>query len=274
MKAPAFLEAGRMDELGRLDSPVHRLDPRSKILATAAFLLVVMSWPRHEVAALLPMFAFPWLTGARAGLPASFLLRKVLLAAPFAVAVAIGNPFFDRTPVPVGNGWTIAGGWLSFTSIMLRFVLTMGSALVLVATTGMHPLCAGLERLGMPRVLGTQLLFLHRYLFLIAEEGFRLRRAVALRGSDRLRFTAYASLLGRWLLRAIDRANRVHLAMLARGFDGQVRTSHQTRPGWRDAVFVAAWTAFFVVARWCDLTDLAGAVLPHATAFLPFPAPP
>lgn len=262
MKAPAFLEAGRMDALGRLDSPVHRLDARAKILATAVFVATVMSWPRHELSALLPMFAFPWLTGARAGLPAGFLLRKVLLAAPFAVAVAIGNPLFDRSPVTVAGSWQVAGGWLSFVSVLLRFALTVWAALVLVASTGMHPLCAGMERLGMPRVFATQVLFLHRYLFLVAEEGFRLRRAVALRGAAGIGLATYSSLLGRWLLRAMDRANRVHQAMLARGFDGQVRVLGGGRPGPRDFAFTLGWSAFFLAARRWNLAESLARLLP------------
>ena len=261
MKAPGFLDAGRIDALGRLASPVHRLDARAKILATAVFVVVVMSWPRHEVSALLPMFAFPWLIGARAGLPAAFLLRKILLAAPFAVAVAIANPIFDREPVTVAGSWQVAGGWVSFVSILLRFTLTVWAALVLVATTGMHPLCAGLERLGMPRLFATQLLFLHRYLFLIADEGFRLRRAVNLRGTAKIGLGVYSSLLGRWLLRAMDRATRVHQAMLTRGFDGQVRVLSRTNPGPRDFLFALGWTAFFALARSFNLAELASRLI-------------
>ena len=59
MSWTAAFNAGRMDDLGRLDSGVHRLDARAKILATAVFLVAVMSFPRHEVSALMPLFLFP-----------------------------------------------------------------------------------------------------------------------------------------------------------------------------------------------------------------------
>lgn len=256
MKVPAFPEAGRMDALGRLDSPVHRLDARAKIITTAVFVVVVMSWPRHEVSALLPMFAFPWLSGARAGLPAGFLLRKVLIASPFAVLVAIANPLLDRAPHAVIAGHPIPGGWFSFASIVIRFVLTVWSALVLVASTGVHALCSGMEKLGMPRVFGTQVLFLCRYLFVITEEGLRLRRAVLARGGNTLRLAAYGSLLGGWLLRSMERATRVHHAMCARGFDGHVRVLRATRPGWRDGLFALGWILCFAAARHWNLAAL------------------
>ena len=153
-----------------------------------------------------------------------------------------------------------SGGWLSFASILVRFVLTVWAGLVLVATTGMHPLCAGLERLGMPQLFSTQILFLYRYLFVIAEEGHRLTRAVSVRraGSGGLALSVYGSLLGRWLLRSMDRALRIHQAMSARGFDGQVRILRRSRFGGPEVIFLAICLAYFVLARHWNLADQLG----------------
>ena len=263
MSATAALEAGRMDDLGRLDSAVHRLDARAKILATGAFLVAVMSFPRHEVSALMPFLLFPAGVGLAAGLPAGYLLRKVAIASPFAVMVGIANPFLDHSPAALVAGHVVTGGWLSFTSILVRFTLTVWAGLVLVAATGMHPLCAGLERLGMPRLFSTQILFLYRYLFVIAEEGHRLKRAVAVRrtGEGGVPLSVYGSLLGRWLLRSMDRALRIHQAMRARGFDGQVRVLARGRFGGPEILFLVAWSAFFLVARQWNLADQLGRLM-------------
>lgn len=257
MSWTAALEAGKMDDLGRLDSPVHRLDARAKILVTAAFLVVVMSFPRYEVSALMPLLLFPAGLGLAAGLPAGYLLRKVVIASPFAILVGIANPFLDHTPAAVVAGHVVTGGWLSFASILVRFTLTVWGGLVLVATTGMHPLCAGLERLGMPRLFSVQVLFLYRYLFVIADEGHRLARAVSVRraGERAVGLSIYGSLLGQWLLRSMDRALRIHQAMRARGFDGQVRVLGRGGFGWREGGFVLAWVLFFLLARRWNLAD-------------------
>ncbi len=267
MSWTAAFNAGRLDDLGRLDSGVHRLDARAKILATAAFLVVVMSFPRYEVSALMPLFLFPLGLGMAAGLPAGYLLRKVAVASPFAILVGMANPLLDPAPVVVVAGHGVSGGWLSFVSILARFVLTVWGGLVLVATTGMHPLCAGLERLGMPRLFSVQILFLHRYLFVIADEGVRLARAVAVRGAGRktVPLRVYGSLLGQWLLRSMDRALRIHQAMCARGFDGQVRVLRRGGFGWREGVFVLAWAGFFLLARTWNLSDGLGRIVLHLT---------
>lgn len=256
-----------MEELARLDTPVHRVDARAHAVTTLVFIVFVMSFSRYEVSALTPFFVFPFVLVALGRLPPGFLLRKVLVAAPFALVIGMFNPFLDRQPVAAVGSFALAGGWLSFASIMLRFVLTVSAALVLVACTGMHRLCAGLERMGLPRVFAAQLLFLYRYLFVIADEGARMVRSVSLRASGprSIGLRVYASLLGHLLLRSMARADRVYRAMVARGFDGQIRVLRQSRLRWADLGFVAGWAVFFVVARVWNLADRLGHLLTGAT---------
>ncbi|MCB1071433.1 MAG: cobalt ECF transporter T component CbiQ, partial [Kiritimatiellae bacterium] len=215
-----WIELGQMDELGRLETPVHRLDARAKILATVGFMVVVMSFPRHEISALTPFFLFPFGLIAVGRIPVMPLLRKLLMALPFALVIALFNPFLDRVPMTTVGSYVVTGGWLSFTSILLRFVLTVGAALTLIACTGLYPLAHGLERLGVPRIFVVQLLFLYRYLFVIADAGTSMMRSVAMRSSGKpvLRLRQYGSLVGHLLLRSMARADRVYRSMVARGF--------------------------------------------------------
>jgi cobalt/nickel transport system permease protein len=256
----SLLELGAMDQMARLDTPAHRLDPRAKILATLAFIGVTVSFGRYEVAALLPLLLFPVALLAVGRVPAVFILRKLLFALPFVLFVGLLNPILDREVLlrlgPVG----ISGGWLSFGSILLRSSLTLGTALALVAVTGMPAIGAGLERLGAPRVFVVQLLFLYRYLFLLGEEALRMVRARAQRSFDG-RGTGWrstASLLGHLLLRTLDRAERIYTAMKARGFRGDVRLQAPMRFTPRDLAFTLGWSAFFVAARLWNLPHLIG----------------
>ncbi len=100
-----------------------------------------------------------------------------------------------------------------------------------------------------------QLLFMHRYLFVLAAEALRMSRAQQLRAVSgrRMGLTLYAALTGPLLLRAVDRARRVHQAMLARGFDGELRLARPMHWQRRDSLFVAGWCAAFLVARLVDL---------------------
>lgn len=240
-----------------------RFDPRAKILATLAFIIAVVSFDRYTVAALLPFALFPVALAVLGEVPLHLIVRKLLLAAPFAVMVGMFNPLFDRVPLVELSGIEIAGGWVSFASILLRFALTVAAAVVLVASTGLHNVCIGLGRLGVPQVFTTQLLFLHRYAYVLAGEAARMNAARELRacGQRVLSLPVYAPLLGHLLLRALERAGRIHMAMVARGFDGEVRSS---RPlCWRqaDTLFVTGWVACFVLARCVDLPGALGGLL-------------
>ena len=262
MSSGHYIDAGRMDEFGRMDSPVHRLDARVKSLTTAAFIVAVMSFPRYEVSALMPFFLYPAALMAWGGIPPGFILRKVLIASPFALAVGILNPWLDRHVMATLGPYGISGGWLSLLSIIARFALTVSAALALVACTGMHRLCAGLDRMGLPRVFVVQLQLLHRYLFVIAAEGLRMRRGVELRSMGRpVRLHTYASLVGHLLLRSMDRAQRVYQAMVARGFDGRVRVLRPGAVRTADVAFLAGWIVFFAVARCWNVARWMGGVV-------------
>ncbi len=262
---PAHLQGIR--DLGDLASG-HRnalatVDPRAQIIASLAFILAVVSFDRYAIAGLLPLLLFPVVMAVLGDVPLRQLCRKLLIASPFAVMVGLFNPLFDQTPVIALFGISISGGWVSFASILLRFGLTVAAALILVSTAGFQNLCHGLMRLGVPRVFVTQLLFLHRYSMVLGSEAARMSLAHELRSSGKrnIPLKVYASLLGHLLLRALDRAQRLHWAMLSRGFAGQIRVL-QPLP-WRtsDSVFLAISLAGILVARQTDLVHALGTLI-------------
>lgn len=258
-----WIEVGRMDEFARRDTPVHRIDARIKAVTTIVFIIIVMSFPRYEVSALMPFLFYPLALISLGRIPFGFIFRKILIAAPFAFVIGIFNPLFDRQAAIVIGSFVISGGWLSFASIMLRFVLTVGAALTLAACTGMYRLCASLEQMGLPRVFVTQLLLLYRYLFVVTDEGTRMMRSLELRsaGLPSLRLRVYGPLVGHLFLRSMARAERVYRAMVSRGFDGEIKIIRKASFHFADWVFLVGWTAFFVAARVWNLADWIGGLM-------------
>lgn len=253
----------RLDLLARQESAIHRLDPRAKLLTTLIFIVCVVSFGRYEIAALLPFFFYPVALLALANLPPGFIARKIAVVLPFAIMVGLFNPLFDRKVLLQFGPLEICGGWLSCASIVLRTVLTAGAAIVLVAVTGFPALCAALERLGMPRGFTVQLLFLYRYLFVLTDEGGRLARARQLRscGKQGMGLRHCGPLLGHLLLRTWERAERIHLAMLARGFTGEMAARHGGRFGGRELAFLVGWSGLFVALRLYHLPRWLGLLL-------------
>lgn len=242
---------------------LSRLDPRAKILALMGFLAVVVSFDRYAVTALLPLALFPLGVAAVGNIPLSVILRRVLIASPFALMVGIFNPWFDPASVTLAGGLHISAGWLSFASILLRFVLTVSATLLLIASTGVVPLCQGLYALGMPQALIQQLLLLQRYTQVLVGEATRMQLARTLRGGGRggLPLAQWASLLGHLLLRALQRAQRIHQAMLSRGYDGTLPVAKCYRWSSYDTFYVLGCSAFFILIRFVDVPQVLGAAL-------------
>ena len=90
-----FLELGALDALAGGTSPIHRLDPRAKVLAVAGFLATVASFGRYDIAGLVPFALFPALLLVLADIPGDYVLRRVLATLPFVLALA-------------GKGWRAA----------------------------------------------------------------------------------------------------------------------------------------------------------------------
>lgn len=259
----SLLDFKRLDLLALRESPLHRLDPRAKVLTTLIFIVCVVSFGRYELAAMLPFFLYPVVVLARAGLPAGYIVRKVAVVIPFAVVVGIFNPLFDRQVLLQLGPLDVWGGWISCASIVVRAILTASAAIVLVAVTGFPAICEALERLGMPRVFAVQLLFLYRYIFVLTDEGGRVARARELRACGRkgLGMRQFGPLVGHLLLRTWERAERIHMAMLARGFTGEVHARRQGRFGTREWLFLWAWSAVFLTLRFYNMPQLIGQLL-------------
>ena len=264
----ALLDFKRMERLADGESPLHRLEPRAKLLVTLLFMATVISYDRYAVTAMIPLFIFPVVMLSLGNLPPAYIAGKIALLTPFAVAAGFFNPLFDHEVLLRIGSLEITGGWLSFTSILLRGMLTIGGGLILVALTGFPAICRALEQLGAPRLFAVQLLFLYRYLFVLLEEGGTLSRARELRsvGKRGLGMRSFAPLIGHLLLRTWRRAERIHLAMLARGFTGEFHTTRESRFGGRELLFLSAWSTLFITLRLWNLPRLLGTLV---TEFIP-----
>lgn len=260
--AASLQDFRRLDLLAAGDSTLHRLDARAKLVSIVVFIVGAMSSPRYAVIELLPWFAVPLALALAGGLPVGYLARRALVVLPFAVAVGIANPWFDRLPVAHLGSLAISGGWLSFASIVLRALLAAVAALVLVALTGFPALAVALERLAVPRALVVQLLLLYRYLTLLGDEWQRIAAARASRGGGTpLAIAGFGTLAGSLLLRSADRAGRIYAAMRARGFEGSFPAGSPARFGGAEAAFLLSMLVVVGALRFGDAPRQLGALL-------------
>jgi cobalt/nickel transport system permease protein len=190
---------------------IRRADaPLAATLAVIAVGLCVpiRLWPVH-VCLICVVFAAQTI----ARIPLSVIFQRLAAFLPFIVMLSLAG--LSR------------GDWEPAASILLRSVLSLMAAIWLAHVARFDSILLTLRRWGLPAVGIALLDFMHRYLFVVSQELHRMRQAQAARSFGRARLWSEwlhaAQLLGALLLRAFSRAERVHAAMCARGWDGQVR---------------------------------------------------
>lgn len=253
---------GSLDEYSRLRSPIHAIHPVAAIVVATGFVVTVMSFRPDAVTSLSPLFLYPILLHALSGIPASAIARPLLLLQPFILCVGLLNPWLDPEPVAFA-GHAVARGWLVFASLAVKSTLAVASALLLGGVLGVDGLAAGMQQLRVPRMFVLQVTMTFRYIWVLAEEAAHLAAAYALRAGGRrgIALRDWGAVAGGLLLRTHDRAERVHRAMLLRGFDGDYRSGTDRGPAARDWLYMAGWIGFFLAARFGGISERLGAMM-------------
>jgi cobalt/nickel transport system permease protein len=116
-------------------------------------------------------------------------------------------------------------GLLSGWALLAKGTLGVLASLTLAATTEPRDLLAGLGRLRMPQQLVQIMGFMNRYLDVITEEMGRMWVARQSRGfsaRNPRHWPVIARSAGALFIRSYERGERVHLAMLSRGYTGRI----------------------------------------------------
>ncbi|MGW7364569.1 cobalt ECF transporter T component CbiQ [Streptomyces sp. NPDC054841] len=204
-------------------SPVHALPPHCKIAAALGFVLVVVSTPREAVWAFGLYAVLLGVVTAVARVPAGFLLRRLLIEIPF-VAFALLMPFVvpgERTEW-LGISLSVPGLWGAW-NILAKGTLGVAASVLLASTTELRSLLLGLQRLKLPPLMVQIASFMIRYGDVITDELRRMSIARRSRGFEARgvrHWGVLAKSAGALFIRSYERGERVHLAMVSRGYAG------------------------------------------------------
>lgn len=204
-------------------SRVHRAPAHLKLVALVGFMLVVVATPNGWW----PAFAaYAVLLGAVVALshvPPSYLVKRMVVEVPF-VLFAVLVPFVAQGPTTEVLGVSLSvPGLEAAAGLLVKATLGVLAALTLAATTEPDALLRGLQRLHLPDLLVQITGFMIRYLDVVTGELTRMTTAMRSRGCDPRsprHWPVLARSLGALFIRSYERGERVHLAMLARGYTG------------------------------------------------------
>lgn len=197
-----------IDRYSRLASPLHHLPAGFKTAATLALIVAVAAAPRGWI----PLFAVAagllLILAAVSRIPASFLLRRLLLVEPFVIGVALLSLFQPA-------------GWRLFLILVARSTICLFALILFSNTTPFSEVLAVLRRVHVPGIFVTLLALMYRYIFVLLDESARLQRARASRSfgpRGTRRWRGVAQMAGQLFVRSTERAERIYEAMCARGW--------------------------------------------------------
>jgi cobalt/nickel transport system permease protein len=220
------------------DSFWHRLDSRVKLVLTLAFVLCVSLTPMGAWPVYVLLLAVVLSASILAELGPAFVLRRAWVALPFALAALPLLVTVQGAPllaIPVGP-WLLAvsaAGLERFLSIALKSWLSVQMAILLTASTPLPDLLVALRALRLPKLLVAILGLMWRYLAVLGDEAMRMIRAREARSGSRnersggtlgWRARVTGAMAGTLFLRGYERSERIYDAMLARGYDGTIRS--------------------------------------------------
>jgi cobalt/nickel transport system permease protein len=241
-------------------SVTHSLPAHVKIMTVLAFISVSVSTPITRWPAFVAFFLLLVAAALASKIPLLLLFKRALIEIPF-IFFAILMPFFGT-----GEKFEIAGielyreGLLAGTSIVVKGTLGVLAAVILSTTTTAREILRGLERLKLPAVMVQIASFMLRYVNVISDEMERMKVARESRGfvaTGIKHWKVLATSAAALFIRSYERGERVHLAMLSRGFDGNLPSldnNKATQRQWVTALslpgLALSLSLFFLVIGW------------------------
>lgn len=206
-------------------SPLHRAQPHLKLLTLISFMLIVVATPKTWYPVFGGYALLLLLAVAISRVPFGYLFRRMVIEVPF-VIFAVLIPFIALGPKVEILGVSVSEpGLVAAWGLLAKGTLGVLASLLLASTTEPVEVLDGLRRLKAPDLLVSIMGFMIRYLDVVTAELSRMLTALRSRGCDPRsprHWPVLARSLGALFIRSYERGERVHLAMLARGYTGRM----------------------------------------------------
>jgi len=222
------LDYPSIDRYASLDSPIHRFDPRAKIITftTLIFSLVFV----QEIAVSMVALIFSILVLIISKLPLRFVFKRVWVVMIFVLPLLIimtftvqGAEIFDI----LGISATYEG--LRYGSlVVVRALAAVILVLTMLGSMRFDVTIKALYMLKVPSPLVQMIMFTYRYIFVIIDEFASMWRAMGAKGfspkTNMRDLLILGNLVGMLIVKSYERAERVYQAMISKGYTGNPKT--------------------------------------------------
>lgn len=235
------MEYPEIDRYASLDSSLHRLDPRIKIISFIVLIFSIVLLPSVELALIGLIVSVIFLLVSH--LPVRFVMQHIRWVFLFIIPFLIIMPFTVK-----GNElYNVGGMGITYEGVEFGFLVSIRALAAvmlifpMVGTMRFDTTLKALYQLRVPGLLVQMLMFTYRYIFIFIDEFSRMQRAMRSRGfrvgTNLHTFTTIGRAVGMLLVRSYERAERVYQAMLSAGYTGNPRTLFDFRSSPKDYIY-------------------------------------
>lgn len=251
-----------------VDSAIHRLDPRVKLVATLVYLITLFSFRGPIALAIATAYLVTSIRLSR--VPFSFMVRGLRTIIVILVITSLMNLFFTSGTVIVSFGifkLTYEGIRMAILMIIRLVYLILGTSLLTLTTTP-NQLTDGLEKglrvltkIGVPvHEIAMMMSIALRFIPILTEETDKIMKAQMARGADFetggliRKAKAMIPLLVPLFVSAFRRANDLALAMEARCYHGgegrtKMKPLHYSAEDRNAYIIIAFYLVLMILAR-------------------------
>lgn len=228
----------RLDELGEQETIIHKINPSIKIVLTFIYIIKVISISEINIKDILIVLVYPLVVFILGKIPFKIIAKKLIIAMPLVLSIVIVNIFIDPSIYQI------------IKSIMLisKTILTVFGGLLLLASTGMNNIVIGLKKLHVPNIFIMQLSMIYRYIIVMIEEALKIKNAYSLRSSSNkgIDILDFGLILGRMLLKTIDKGENVYKAMKLRNYNSNLYIYNEKKINYKDILYLVFWMIMFI----------------------------
>ena len=253
-----------IDRYAGISSPIHRWDPRFRLISIFALIFSVVLLYNLQLVVIGMIFAI--ILTCISKIPLSFVLSRMKLVFIFVIPFFIIIPFtIIGTGVEIASfgGITLSYRGIEYVKFAAMIVLKALTAVMLIfpmiGTSRMDITIKALEGMHLPNKLVQMFAFTYRYIFVLDDEFTRMDRSLASRGFKRrgnlYTLTTISKAIAMLFVNSYERADRVFYAMRSKGYSGKIVTLHEFHSRWQDWVNMAVVGGFAVLLQVAATSD-------------------
>ena len=242
------------------DTMIHRLDPRIRAGLTVLYSFVIALAYQFPVLIGALVLSLILIAISRVSIKEVFSRMVIVNALILLLWLVLPFTFKGKVLTRIGTFAIYLPGVILAAQITLKSNTILLAFIALIATMSLSTLGHTLRRLRVPTKIVYLLLMAYRYIFVIEQEYLRLLRAAKVRGfqpgTNLNTYRTFSYVIGMLLVRAALRAERVHQAMLCRGFHGKFYSLEEFQisfASWAFAIIMSAMIILLALMEWSNI---------------------